>query len=182
MTYYKLKRPHSPVNSGDSIGILNYKRIKLIEDFERLSLSDNNAVNYDRDSYIKDMGNPVTKLVKAKINLPKSVKNKVIRKILSAYRDKDQMDGEVLICSRIYDWIKEDSMKLIPWVDWKGTIYEMWLRWYQDTMWKPTYKNFLPLFDNEDDYDIMHNFNENNSNNYANHILDNIDMDIDMDD
>lgn len=182
MVYYKLKRPHSPINGSDSIGILNYKRIKLIEDFERLSLSDNNTVKHDRDPYAKNMCNPVTKVVKTKINLPKSVKSKVIRKVLSVHRDKDHMDSNEIIYSRIYDWIREDSMKLIPWVDWRDKIYKMWLHWYKDTIWKQTYKNYQPFFDNEGDYDIMDTFNEDNVTNHNNSILDNNAMDIDMDD
>lgn len=183
MTFFKLKRHHSPFERSGSIGISNYKRIKLIEDFEKLSLSDNNTtIRYDRDSYIKDMGNPVTQIVKTKINLPKSIKNRIVRNVLSDPRDRDQIDNDGIVYSRIYDWIREESMKLIPWIDWRKQIYQMWLRWYQNISWNYNFRNQSLIYDNEGDYNNMCNFNENNFSDYSNYISDNTDMDIDMDD
>lgn len=187
MTSFKLKRPHSPFDyNNDSVGISNYKRQKLIEDFERLSIGE---VKYDEDAYIKDVGSPVTKIVSAHINLPDSVKNKVIREEMNNIRELNTTDD--IIYSKIRDWIREDAMQIVPWIDWKYHIYTMWWRWFQSFIWSSNaYNNNnnigYPMFDGEGDYDI-----ENpNLKMYDNSTDDmtvtpdsanNFDMDVDMD-
>lgn len=114
MPTFKLKRPHSIEN----IGINNYKRRKLISDFESLSLTDKPP----------PITPPVTNIIANAINLPKSVKNR----LLSTDRDNsDNSFSEDILNSKILDWIKEDSLKLVKWVDWRYAIYVNWCNWYK---------------------------------------------------
>ncbi|CAL9732686.1 hypothetical protein MOUN0_O03620 [Monosporozyma unispora] len=183
MAFFKLKRPHSPHNSSDAIGISNYKRIRLIEDFERLSLGGN--VSYDRDAYTRDMGSSVTKVVDTQINLPKSVKNKLIREELNQ-QDSGHATADEIIYSKIRDWIREDAMQIVRWVDWKTLLYEQWLKWFQTLYWNQRSNTLPHVFDNEGDYDIdnpslyMFDRNSVNNQNYTNYI-DTMDTDVDMD-
>lgn len=183
MAFFKSKRPHSPYNSSDATGILNYKRIKLIEDFERLSLGGD--AKYDRDAYARDMASPVTKMVDTQINLPKSVKNKLIREEFKQH-DADNATPDDIIYAKIRDWIREDAMQLVPWVDLKKLLYNQWFQWFQGFYWKQG-SNFSPnVFDSEGDYDIynpsIHLFDEgyptvqNHPDNF-----DSMDIDVDMD-
>lgn len=186
MAYFKLKRPHSPHTSNDAIGISNYKRARLIEDFERLSLGDGVA-KYDQEAYIKDIGSPVTKVVPARINLPKSVRNKLIREELN-HVDTDHATTDEIIYSKLREWLREESLQMTVWMDWKRVLYQMWLRWFQETWWswgnqnQPLLGN-LTAFDNEGDYDIdnpsLHLFDEGNTLNPP--FNGNMDTDVDMD-
>ncbi|CAL9738183.1 hypothetical protein MOSE0_N05160 [Monosporozyma servazzii] len=183
MAFFKSKRPHSPYISNDATGISNYKRVKLIQDFERLSLGGD--VKYDRDAYARDMASPITKMVDTQINLPKSVKNKLIREGLNQH-NTDNVTADEIIYAKIRDWIREDAMQIIPWVDWKILLYNQWFQWFQGLFC--TQENYFSpnIFDSEGDYDIdnssLHMFDQRYATvqNHSDH-FDYMDIDVDMD-
>lgn len=177
MTISELRKRHSPFKCSCPNGISDCKRIKLIENFEKLSLSDNNTtIKYDTESFIKDMCNPVPK-----VNLPKTIKGKIVRNVLAVPRDEEQMENHEIIYSRVYNRIREESLNLILWIDWRKIIYKMWLHWSQSIPWNYIYKNYPHIYENEVEYDNMRTSGQNNFNYYNNYIPENTNMDIIMD-
>ncbi|CCF58248.1 hypothetical protein KAFR_0E00940 [Kazachstania africana CBS 2517] len=136
MGLFKHKRQHAP----DPIGIGNYKRRKLIEDFANLSLDANSPTTPSSNDVA------VTKIVPSRVDLPKSVRDRLLM-FQDSEEEESYLDNGILI-SKIAEWIKMEASQMVKWVDWRQMIYFTWLRWYQST--------FLPKnhFDVEGDYDV----------------------------
>ncbi|CAR23582.1 hypothetical protein ACU8KH_03180 [Lachancea thermotolerans] len=99
MPNFRIKRPHSP----DFTGIANYKRLRLIEDLQNLSISDNTT----------------TRVV------PEANSDQVW-KVVSGQNQADKK-----FYDRIWDDIRKDRLKVIKWYDGAKLIYQAWLIWLQ---------------------------------------------------
>lgn len=97
------KRPHSP----DLYAIDRYKRTKLIEDLEKLSLND----------------------TAQKIQVVDHKKEKPPQKELVK-------NGETeWVITQIMDQLRSDAMQVIVWFDRDELLYTMWLCWYKSRFW-----------------------------------------------
>lgn len=117
MGYFKLKRQHAP----DPIGVENYKRRRLLQDFANLSLS-------SQPSIIKEP--KVTKILSEDIFVPDNVKNKLLK--FSRGNKNSLGSSAEVIYEKIKEWIVEDSSQIIKWIDWRQELFHMWYRWYQN--------------------------------------------------
>ncbi|CUS24461.1 LAQU0S16e02234g1_1 [Lachancea quebecensis] len=97
MPNFRIKRPHSP----DFTGIANYKRLRLIEDLQNLSISDNTT----------------TRVV------PETNPDQVW-KIVSGQSQADRK-----FYDRVWDDIRKDRLKVIKWYDGAKLLYQAWLIW-----------------------------------------------------
>ncbi|KAG0673813.1 hypothetical protein C6P43_001029 [Kluyveromyces marxianus] len=137
---FKMKRPRSP----DLIGIENYKRQRLIYDFEHLSLgsrSNDGVKKHKLDSGLSSFKTVVSKRMWEAVERELSGSNK---------NDK--------LYEKIFEQLRQYSMQIIKWYDWRTVIRDMWTKWC-------IYKNISIL---------GYTFSNTNGNLDA-------DMDIDMD-
>lgn len=97
------KRPHSP----DLPSVDTYKRTKLLEDLEKLSLNDS----------------PPQKI-------------QVVDHKKEKQRKEPLQNGETeWILTQIMDQLKSDAMQVIVWFDRDELLYTVWLRWYKSRIW-----------------------------------------------
>lgn len=165
MNFFKSKRPHSP----DSIGIQNYKRRRLVEDFASLSLSS------ERRPSVESTSN-VTNILSGDILVPTSTTVK--KKLLDiSHKEHSNKSNAEVIYGRILEWIKEDTFQLTKWVDWKHVVYMLWYNWYQ----KDT--TDIEMDDQTQDTtlttDTQYNIITNENNYVESNLI--VDTDVDMD-
>ncbi|KAL3233762.1 hypothetical protein RNJ44_03802 [Nakaseomyces bracarensis] len=99
------KRPHSP----DLYAIDRYKRTKLIEDLEKLSLNDSSQ----------------------KIQVVDHKKAEKLNK-----GDETSTYGETQwVITQIMDQLRSDAMQVIVWFDRDELLYSKWLTWYRSKLW-----------------------------------------------
>ncbi|KAG0665456.1 hypothetical protein C6P45_000453 [Maudiozyma exigua] len=117
MGYFKLKRQHAP----DPIGVENYKRRRLLQDFANLSLSSKPSVTTEPK---------VTKVLSEDIFVPDNVKNKLLK--FSRGSTTSLSSSAEAIYEKIKEWIVEDNSQIIKWIDWRQELFHMWYSWYQN--------------------------------------------------
>ncbi|CAB4255810.1 similar to Saccharomyces cerevisiae YPL071C Putative protein of unknown function [Maudiozyma barnettii] len=166
MGYFKLKRQHAP----DSIGVENYKRRRLLQDFASLSISSSqNASNSNKT------GTPnVTKILSGDILVPDTVKNKLLK---FSQSEKSTRSSAEAIYDRILEWIKEDASQIIKWVDWEHELFVMWYTWYHN-LWYNNNNNNIDMEVDPQQQQAANSFQV--VNNDINESID-VDMDVDMD-
>lgn len=103
---FKKKRAYSP----DSIGIANYKRQRLIEDFENLRLVENHPT--------------VSK--SNKFTVPTAVKI-TTSNILKKTRSSDYGDKFYL---KIREQLLIEKLQVINWIDQRIMVYKIWVQWF----------------------------------------------------
>lgn len=151
---FKLKRSHSP----DFGGFSNYKKQKLIQDFERLSLRDSSQ------NQIVDANNRLLdKIGIGLISIPKDVK-----KCVKGLRDNNTYTDERLVYEKLREVIQNEHSQVVRWYDPFEVVYQQWLRWVQ-TRWvawpgqdyfndssndRYGYENFYGGYDSDVDMDI----------------------------
>ncbi|CAH00092.1 uncharacterized protein KLLA0_E23343g [Kluyveromyces lactis] len=110
---FKMKRSRSP----DPIGIDNYKKQRLIYDFENLSLAPRGTDGIKKHKI--DSG----------LNSFKAVVNKrmwdVVERELSGSNKNDK------IYERIFDHVRQFNSQVIKWYDWRSVVASLWVKWYQ---------------------------------------------------
>ncbi|GAV53667.1 hypothetical protein ZYGR_0AK01690 [Zygosaccharomyces rouxii] len=153
---FKLKRAHSP----ESVGINNYKKQRLIQDFERLSLKDSSRgaqsqVVASNNNLLDHIGIDI-------ISIPKDVKERVRR-----LRNTNTYNDEKLVYEKLREAIRNEHLQIIRWHDPLEIVYQQWLRWIQSRWVAWPAQPYL----NDNDNDI---YNYNNS--YGGY-----DSDVDMD-
>lgn len=98
------KRPHSP----DLYAIGEFKKSKLIEDLERLSLNDD-VVSENNGLQIVDHN-----------------------KFRRPHKDDTSHPGDrKWVITQIVDLMRAESLQVIPWIDYKQFAYNEWLKWYK---------------------------------------------------
>lgn len=151
---FKVKRPYSP----DTIGINNYKRQRLIQDFENLSISlSDDSSTYGRSSS-SNRG--------WRVNLPSRDNRR------SSNRNKGggtpiDMNEYQFIYEKWKEQIQFENLQIVKYVNWKLVIYGIWLSWF----------NALP-YDNID-ADIVMDYSSAFSNSDIGYIDNDIDIDMD---
>ena len=155
MGYFKLKRKHTP----DPIGVENYKKRRLLQDFANLSLSSKSKV-------IKEP--KVTNVITGEIFVPDNVKNKLLKFSRGNKNDSLSSSAEA-IYEKIKEWIVEDGSQMIKWIDWKQQVFHMWYKWYQNQWYTNT------------GMDIDNNLLQQQTNDNIMNIELDENMDIDMD-
>lgn len=135
----------------------------LIQDFERLSLSDNSrSNNVDTQNHVvTNTGNLLDRIGVGIISVPKNVKKHVerLRSTGSGFND------ERLIYEKLKEAVRSEHLQMICWRDPMQVAYQQWLDWI-GARWAswPT-----KTYGNDNDY------------NYDYHFYDGYDSDIDMD-
>lgn len=99
MPSFRIKRPHSP----DDNGISNYKRTRLIEDLQNLTINDKTP----------------TKVVK-------KYGDDQVWKLVSG---QSRVEGDLF--DRILGDLRKDNLKVIKWYDGAKLIYQAWLAWFE---------------------------------------------------
>lgn len=109
-----MKRPRSP----DLIGIDNYKKQRLLQEFENLRIS--NAT--------------ISKTQQGKQNLGLSSLRNVINKKMWTIVEKEmsQNSGNDQIYKHIWDTVRASNLRIIKWYDWRQILYYTWLNWFQN--------------------------------------------------
>ncbi|AQZ17201.1 YPL071C [Zygosaccharomyces parabailii] len=112
---FKLKRPHSP----DILGLHNYKKQRLIEDFENLSLNDgprrSKASAFPKA--LKDID---------VISIPKEVQKHAER-----LRSSGEYTHEQLIYEKVREAMRNEAMQVVEWYDPQNVAYLQWREWTQ---------------------------------------------------
>lgn len=167
MTHIR-KRPCPVDTTLDS-----YKRQRLIADFENLSLTD----SLSGGNLASGDNNNLGTIVPTRIQLPQSVK----KKLAGGESILDHTTDRTIIYAKIRDWIKEEALQMVKWVDWPLRIYHLWMQWIQlhsEQFWRLSY-------DAEGDYNIdnplLAQFDRNSMSSNDNNEIAYEDMDIDMD-
>ncbi|GCE97515.1 hypothetical protein ZYGM_002878 [Zygosaccharomyces mellis] len=120
---FKLKRAHSP----DPVGVNNYKKQMLIQDFERLSLRDNS--HEVQNQVVAANNNTLNEVGIGLISIPKDVK-KHVRKL----RSTDAYNDEKLVYEKLREVIRNEHLQVINWYNPLEIVYHQWLKWIQ-TKW-----------------------------------------------
>lgn len=118
MPIIHMKRPHSPCD----IGISNYKRQRLIEDLQNLSISD--TPNIRR---VENVDISKNSAVNSKI-LPQAVKDQVWDLVKNGGRSKDPKNR---IYDKIWETIRDSNLQVIKWYNGAELVYKQWLLWFQ---------------------------------------------------
>ncbi|CAR27675.1 hypothetical protein ZYGR_0N01590 [Zygosaccharomyces rouxii] len=139
---FKLKRPHSP----DSVGVNNYKKQRLIQDFEKLSLKDSS--HGAQSQVVTANNNLLDEIGIGIISIPKDVKKRVrrLRNSSGTYND------EKLIYEKLREAIRNEHLQIIRWQDPLHVVYQQWLRWIR-TRWIVWPAQPYPEDNDNDDYD-----------------------------
>ncbi|SMN21215.1 similar to Saccharomyces cerevisiae YPL071C Putative protein of unknown function [Maudiozyma saulgeensis] len=166
MGYFKLKRQHAP----DPIGVENYKRRRLLQDFASLSIS--SSENSSKSNKIITPN--VTKIFSGDILVPDTVKNKLLKFSRSKKSTKSSAEA---IYDRILQWIKEDASQVIKWKDWNHEIFVMWYTWYRNLWYSNNNNNYMDM---DMDVDSQQQMITTNNFQVMNNEIDES-MDIDMD-
>lgn len=111
------KRPYP----ADSVGLDNYKRQKLIEDFENLSLTDRKPSHGNDDGVLSTVAT-------TRIHIPELVKKKLMN---NEGGIRDSTNDRTIIYAKIIDWMKEETMQLVKWNNWPLIVYHNWMNWIQ---------------------------------------------------
>lgn len=110
------KRPHP---QPDASGIERYKRQRMIQDLERLSLTDNDS----------------TSSAGGGLQLVSSIAKKSVANATAAPvtgQDSElSSEADKKIWQRVAAFWRAENMRLTKWVDWPRIIYHSWVAWYQ---------------------------------------------------
>lgn len=117
---FKLKRPHSP----DILGLHNYKKQRLIEDFENLNLNDGPRRPRGYANVLPDSLEEI-----GIIRVPPEVQ-KHARKL----RSSENYTDERLLYDKLRETIRHEAMKIVLWCDPLQVAYMQWLEWMR-TRW-----------------------------------------------
>ncbi|SCU88078.1 LAFA_0E10594g1_1 [Lachancea sp. 'fantastica'] len=109
MTTVPKKRSRSP----DLAGISNYKRLRLIEDLQSLSLSDN--------------ASSTSKRVTTKVVADEAWKNN--QQVWKVVSGQDNVNKDIY--GTIWDSIRSSNLQVIKWYDGALLVYTSWLVWFQ---------------------------------------------------
>ncbi|CDO95143.1 unnamed protein product [Kluyveromyces dobzhanskii CBS 2104] len=109
---FKLKRSRSP----DPIGISNYKKQRLIYDFENLSLGPQTNICAERTKI--DTGlNPLRDVVNKRMWA-------AVERELSNANKNDKM------YEKIFDQVRQFNSQVIKWYDWRILLFDSWKKWF----------------------------------------------------
>lgn len=128
---FKMKRSRV----SDNIGILNYKRQRLIYDLENLRVSDDQLarpINARKHENIT---------IQCKF-IPDTLKDYVWNLI-----NTDNTSSTSKIYNKIWETIRNSNFQVIKWINWVDYIYQQWIRWYH-------FKNIHPDRNTDVDMDI----------------------------
>ena len=115
MKKFKIKRPHTPEHET----LQEYKKRRLIEEFERLSLSTGPTKLY---------GNPEpTKVVSEGIRLIKPAKKKAEETLIS---DGSRGKYDPILYETI-EFFRFQVYQITKWYDWRKVLYLQWYRWFR---------------------------------------------------
>ncbi|SCV03120.1 LAME_0H07866g1_1 [Lachancea meyersii CBS 8951] len=107
MPSFSMKRSRSP----DFVGISNYKRQRLIEDLQNLSISDNATGSTSSATKVVADNNWID--------------NQQIWKVVSGQKDANND-----IYRPIWESIRDSNLQVIKWYDSASLVYRSWLLWY----------------------------------------------------
>ncbi|CCK67887.1 uncharacterized protein KNAG_0A01980 [Huiozyma naganishii CBS 8797] len=116
MRTFKVKRVHSP-DVGGTLESSRYKRQRLIQDFERLSINAGPSPS-------EPTAQETTKLVCRETAVPEDVAAKLARGEGVAPTVDSQIHSTVL------EWIRREALQVVKWVDWDRWLYVHWLEWW----------------------------------------------------
>ncbi|SCU84927.1 LADA_0D04698g1_1 [Lachancea dasiensis] len=137
MPTFRMKRPRSP----DSAGISNYKRQRLIEDLQNLSISD------------KSPSTPVAGVTTAKV-VPDALNDEIWKAVSGQRTAGDDIYGQ------LWSRIRSSNLQVIKWYDGPKLVYLSWLFWFQ----RETNSKEMEV---EDIYHDQNTHNEGNYNGYG---------------
>ena len=112
---FKIKRPHTPEHEV----LQEYKKRRLIEEFERLSLSTGPTSLY---------GSPEpTKVVSEGIRLIKPAKKKAEETLIS---DGPRAKYDPILYETI-EFFRFQAYQITKWYDWRKVLYLQWYNWFR---------------------------------------------------
>lgn len=160
---FKMKRTRSP----DLVGISNYKRQRLIQDFENLSLGTQSAdrvIFHEQTDGISAFGD---------------VLNEKLWSVVE--REMRQNDNDRTY-ENLWNKVKEYNMQIIRWYSWPHILYDTWRKWIQSNMQRNRKAMGIDMeidecFDREESLFL-------NNRGYSTPLNDtdmDVDMDVDMD-
>ncbi|CCH62640.1 hypothetical protein TBLA_0H03580 [Henningerozyma blattae CBS 6284] len=122
MNNFKQKRPHSP----DSLTIRNYKRQRLLLDFQSLSIT-----NGTNDQHQRNVNKyPATKDSKViNLNLSNELNLTIPTKFMNTL---DKSTDNKVIYENWKSYLYKKNLQLIQWVDMKLVIYTIWFNWFSN--------------------------------------------------
>lgn len=123
---FKIKRPHSPDHSG----IFNYKKQRLLQDLENLSLAetpvfrkgDSHNVTHQHSSLSSPKDNF------GSIYLPYSPKNHTLKLLQPDHQSLSDCD---LIYNKLKELVRNEALQMVKWVDKEQLVYSQWFKWLQ---------------------------------------------------
>lgn len=123
---FKIKRPHSP----DYSGIFNYKKQRLLQDLENLSIGESPAFRKGDSHNTRDQHSSLTspKDKVGSIYLPYSTKSHAIKLLQT---DQQSLSDYDLIYTKLKEIVRNEALQMVKWVDRKQLIYSQWFKWLQ---------------------------------------------------
>ncbi|SCU91749.1 LAMI_0E07096g1_1 [Lachancea mirantina] len=115
--------PMKRVRNSDPVGISNYKRQRLVQDLQNLSLNETSNV---RNKALNDGREVVGGHV-----LPDVLREQVWRLV----RESDRNGSRNNIYEKVWQKIRDDNMQVIRWYNAVELVYKMWLNWVRRTPW-----------------------------------------------
>lgn len=125
---FKIKRPRSP----DFIGIYNYKKQRLIEDLENLSIGD--GPNLKSRKYLQTSSNgPIHEPspIVDDLYLPYVTKHQAL-KLLNT--DHVSSDDNSRLYSKLKELVRNEILQVVKWVDLPNLAYTQWVNWFRRGM------------------------------------------------
>lgn len=138
----KMKRSRSP----DNIGISNYKRQRLIQDLENLSISTDTL---SRRTQTKDKAS-LTSSKHASLHIvPNAIKDRIWGLI---EKDSSNDSSSAKLYDKIWEEIKASNLQVIKWYNTAELVYRTWFAWFQKQRGLFNIERDVNMDVDEDDY------------------------------
>lgn len=120
-TRFKTKRPRSP----DLIGIHNYKKQRLIEDLENLTIGDSSEAKSRRfwQKASKGLVSEPDSVVEG-IYMPHRTKVQALALLAS-----DHVDDHSILYSKLKELLRNEALQIIKRFDPRELLYSQWFTW-----------------------------------------------------
>lgn len=138
----KMKRSHSP----DNIGISNYKRQRLIQDLENLSISTDTL---SRRTQMKEKASLTSSKHAGLHIVPNAIKDRIWGLI---EKDSSNDSSSAKLYDKIWEEIKASNLQVIKWYNTAELVYRTWFAWFQKQRGLFNMERDVNMDVDEDDY------------------------------
>ncbi|AGO12122.1 AaceriAEL240Cp [[Ashbya] aceris (nom. inval.)] len=119
---FKMKRP-----AVDPAGIATYKRQRLVADLEKLRISELPA---ERAAVVDSAGRGHESAL-----LADRIRDQVWEVL---QRPSGEAEIQQRMCRQIWQDTYNSHLQVVPWVDWRARMFQIWLRWWQSQGTEPS--------------------------------------------